>query len=323
MKYKVLLLILVVILVVAICMVTYKQNPANTFYEFTVNPDFMYSDYLYTPLQKFSVGSESDTDLLRVTAVSRPTVNNGIVYLGVFFDMNHPDLVFTYDELVDGLPQSDGSVKEASVECYSNGMWDMCPMHVGVGVSLPSHYPVPSTISAGETRTVIGLDGGTCRAGYYRFTIYFFELDSQGGYGSINTRGERHYVSFVAYIPDISYKPYEVSNVSISICSDEQNGFLAEITPKIKSNKGTLYLDSASVKLEKRKGRDWEVQEDAFCSDSVDSSDRWRDATAIRDPIKLSVESLNADYRLTLHFTEHPDGTGEQYTLTLNLRFDE
>lgn len=29
------------------------------------------------------------------------------------------------------------------------------------------------------------------------------------------------------------------------------------------------------------------------------------------------------EYMLTMIFTEHPDGSGEQYTLTLNLRFDE
>lgn len=37
----------------------------------------------------------------------------------------------------------------------------------------------------------------------------------------------------------------------------------------------------------------------------------------------FSNDDLNKVFRLTLVFTENPDGSGEQYTLTLNLRFDE
>lgn len=156
-------------------------------------------------------------------------------------------------------------------------------------------------------------------SGVYRVT-YRFREHLKGG----NTGEKLYEISHTVILPKIEDTPFEVQRVDIT-----ERALLNtyEVKPVVMINEGSLYIDRMYAKLEKRSGNQWEEEKGAVSV--YDGDEKWRyrggerKYLTVSDRFSVNVDDPSADYRLTLHFTENEDGSGEQYAITLNLRFDE
>ena len=190
-----------------------------------------------------------------------------------------------------------------------------------------------------ETVPFIVLEKGTASvavglpwydSGEYRIT-YFFREYTDDGDGGYRTGQELYSVSHEYYVPEISEKECDLLAVSISDSSNSKGVRLA-----IRSNNGAApYMSCRDVLIERLSGESWlsdSVSADVpstqtdykkydymFRLMQVKNQERYMISPKIHC---IGVESGHL-YRLTVRFTENEDGSGEQYTLTLNLRFDE
>ncbi len=165
--------------------------------------------------------------------------------------------------------------------------------------------------------------------GKYRITIYFRDL-IKNGRNQYSTGNELYSVSFQLTIPDALGSKFDVLTVAPA-CYGLDN-YLHTVGVTLRSNSDELpYINQNRMELYKledgvsREMHDfYEPHPIAFRRDFpfVDDS-TGETITSVADYRVYLVNIPHGDYKLTLHFTENEDGSGEQYTLTLNLRFDE
>lgn len=179
----------------------------------------------------------------------------------------------------------------------------------------------------------------------YRITHYFKpceyiigavslrEIASQG------TPAELYSITHTVEIPAISNKRFDLVSLGLGFSPSEDGiSGMGQIMPTLRVNHGEPpYWDAGASRLEVRTGGKWipAVGEDGANAVKMPNvmgkaGDIYELREYMGEPqvyqtwqLFFDVADRNADYRLTLHFTEKPDGSGEQYTLTLNLRFDE
>ncbi len=179
------------------------------------------------------------------------------------------------------------------------------------------------------------IDGAVSKVGFHvplpaladssQVTLFYrdCDVDAEGG---VTTCSELHSLTFQWEPLPRSNKPFDVVELSFF-----PNGNPDVLWLRANGNAALPYLDQASMCYEKLTDGKW-VQcpsEYEYSSEATRYSmgarleyahERLTDTAGYR----VWAGSLEpGDYRLTATFTENEDGSGEQYTLTLRLRFDE
>ncbi len=174
----------------------------------------------------------------------------------------------------------------------------------------------------------------------YRLTYYFHEVDDTWGYRS----DELYSVSHTVTIPKSSNRRFDLASAGVVSKWVEEYGGGMQIAPIIQVNYGEVpYVQQHLCTVEKREGSRWVKAmcyngEPAFVwrheEDRIYkqmqvrtlkrvSTNMGREYYQVAVSVNISVNDIDALYRVTIPFTEHLDGSGERYTLTLNLRFEE
>ena len=151
--------------------------------------------------------------------------------------------------------------------------------------------------------------------GRYKLTLFFREYETD----SLSTVGDMLDISFEVEIPEADGSRYNLYSVYTKYVEETGAG-IVELLIKSGDEMTHLYLDIESIDA---LGKDAEIlyvrPEQKFFRDICEWNDQYCHYGVIGIPEVDRAETCP----LTLHFTENPDGSGEQYTLTLNLRFDE
>lgn len=159
--------------------------------------------------------------------------------------------------------------------------------------------------------------------GDYRVTLYFRKCDESGS----AVDGDIHRVSFETSVPEHSEKPFDVIQAELST-----DGVFPQVTVLVRQNdrsKPLPYIDRSSftlayedgdklVKVEPRKDTD----SVAFCPDGGSRDGAFAEYSfGLYYPVEEF--DLTKTYRMSVELSSNEDGSGEQYTLTLRLRFEE
>lgn len=161
------------------------------------------------------------------------------------------------------------------------------------------------------------------------YATYLKELVTRG------TPKELYSITHTVSIPAASSKRFDLVDAGL-----RGNSSFGYIKPCIRVNYGDApYIDLTQLKYEKREDGRWvdALQEDG--TSAIVPHKVLGDNSTVRELVheegtsnyyvpqqlflRAGAADPDADYRVTIVFAEHPDGSGEQYTLTLNLRFDE
>ncbi len=178
--------------------------------------------------------------------------------------------------------------------------------------------------------------------GEYRVTYYFREIRGQSTLGD-----ELYSVSHTYSVPEASGSPCDVLGVKATlggfVPSDWRDG---RVTLTLRGNGGDApWLDTGNIgwEIKSASGR-WEdvPNEDGASVEAETSAAYVRlasedstygyiyndvfgcgDAIASYPALDVHIPENDAEYRLTLRFTENGDGSGEEYTLSLVFGFAE
>ncbi len=181
-------------------------------------------------------------------------------------------------------------------------------------------------------------------AGRYRATIVLREYDIEqkcSGDGVYELNFEYNIPERSGGAMDVAYAVLETDE---RICDGETVGLLKLC---LLANGNARYVQPDSIRFERDGITDglsvstvngtadilMESYVSQYNSISAHPSAFYADGVEVDEESRLSVVTLPAmvlrgwergeEYRLSMTFTENPDGSGEQYTLTLRLRFDE
>lgn len=189
-------------------------------------------------------------------------------------------------------------------------------------------------IGAGETKRVY-IPFRYFSPGNYRISYFFRELEKVQGDPELRTTcKELHTVSLFVTIPEKTEKAFDLISFAAreepdeyfeNLDPDDTNTWM-HIWPVLRANfGGTLYpLDA---RLEIKRGLFWGEaelpgrEEKAIRRLRDLTVDRGEDSEFIVMGVDCYFPDPEAEYRLILRFTENEDGSGEEYVLTLNLRF--
>ncbi len=174
----------------------------------------------------------------------------------------------------------------------------------------------------------------------YRFTYLFREMAQEYPRESGD---ELYSISHTVTIPEATEKRFDLVSLGINEHSPRSGGIRSfSVEPIIRVNDGDApYTHYAETTFEKLVNGRWVTSlgsSDTFWSEmpEVLGKQDFRRLEVYQyrredlsnyytlDPyLDLYISDASADYRLTLVFCENEDGSGERYTLTLNLRFEE
>ncbi len=307
------------------------------------NPDFGNVPRVCKPVDLQRVRDcEGDTDLLKIDAINWATSRQGVIKLNTTpaarLSMTSAQLhgnKLVYDR-GDGLCEKlvNGEwvdVGELLVDwarpvlrmyddlsgrqgCYLDPSVEDSEIYRSIAATMPEYEP-----------------GAT-----YRLTYYFREMLSWDRYSD-----QLYSVSHTVKIPAPSDKRFDLITPGLEVYGDGSG--IGRIVPVIRVNWGEApYVQQHLCTVEKRQGSSW-VQalnrfgEPAFVwrheEDRIYkqmqartlkqvSTDLDGEYYQIAISVSISVDDADALYRVTIPFTENLDGSGERYTLTLNLRFD-
>lgn len=152
--------------------------------------------------------------------------------------------------------------------------------------------------------------------GEYRFTINFREVQKHTGKSSfkwIADDTQAHSISFRYTVPEITDKPFDVLDASAFILNNELNHNRHIATVVLRLNNGT----PAPYVLRDGKYCPTAYEKSHFSNEVIPD---WDGNTIVKYYL-VSSEDYADECTETFHFAEHSDGSGEQYDLTLNLRF--
>lgn len=138
--------------------------------------------------------------------------------------------------------------------------------------------------------------------GEYRVTVKFHVAISND-----EVEEEEHRVSFRYTVPKVTKKPFDVLQTSATITNDEYHNNLHRVYVVLRLNHGT---PAPYVLLN---GEYYPAMRERYIDEETDMD--------IERYCVLVSEDYADECTETFHFAEHSDGSGEQYDLTLNLRF--
>ncbi len=324
------------------------------------NPDFGNVPEVCRPYNWVEITDcTGDTDLVRATEYYIDGIEGVTVRFDSAIDLLFTTNHYVNGKLID---RSGKQVNYGEVEKLVDGEWvfqgDIKPYFIMIGgpymqgsPPVPEIY-VPFTNDLGDGQrgvferqvTLYDFDPGAT----YRMTYYYkpYELEAPVDLFDIAEHGtpeELYSISHTVTIPEATGKRFDVVNPGIREHSPRSDGIRGfSIEPVIRVNDGeppyTHYAETTFEKLVNGKWVKSIGSDDTFWAEKsrvlgkqdlrqLEVFQRWReDLSNYRNPdptLRLYISDPSADYRLTLVFYEHPDGSGEQDTLTLNLRFDE
>ena len=265
-----------------------------------------------------------DTDFIEATSYYFTTWN-GAPELGVCFSGEH-DAAVTEKVFEDGMQTSrvrfDNPV---TMERLEDGEWvdlkNIRPDKLATVGGVPDYVVLP----CGGSRILLPFP--IHESGTYRLTYKMRE--STGDYSTGDTL---YSISHTVTVPEATDSRFDI----VSVDYIGQGGVYVAIRPN--TDGAALYLDRARGTIEKKSdGGEYTDITDTDVGLSMnllpeDDEGRYYDtATEPRlcgyDDLFMFRQFLTlkdaGEYRLTLFFTRNPDGTGEQYTLRLNLKFGE
>lgn len=319
------------------------------------NPNFGYADRVFSTGHRIPVTDcTGDTDLLRVEYILPDYAHFGCSKgYEIRFTSARDDLVFSYPHYVDGKQVSENGIPSDAglVERFENSEWvdagTFFYANMYYAGSAPFRSPMKMADGSYSAAILDSADGLFSTPGLYRFTHYFRECVSDDSF-HFETGEQLYSVSHTLEIPEPTTKPFDVLQVMLH--SQERREYEHDRKPyvrlHIRLNGGSLYFDTARAELEVKDGLRWvevappDGKTSAVRLVSEDlpvyqryigaDTDAWNSPAKRGEPVIISKTfDFNvdadpaADYRLTLHFSENEDGSGEQHTLTLRLRFDE
>lgn len=289
-----------------------------------------------------------DTDVL--TAEEVQWARSGPRWLFVRMSASRNVFLTPY-HMVDGEIVDDGGSREGVIEKLVNGEWreiaDMTPHWADLSetpLGVVGNYTFTLALLSDDNpnrkiMNTLMIPMPEYEAGAtYRFTYFFREMLQEY---PRETGAELYSITHTVTIPAATDKRFDLVNWGLEPIEwqDDDDGTASGIiSPTIRVNSGEApYLDYNSTEFEVKDGGKWvrAVSESVYGALNLDLYPDDSDFASLNvtkfdgyyevspPQIRLGVDDLSADYRLTLHFTEHPDGSGEQYTLTLRLRFDE
>ena len=288
--------------------------------------DFGNSDKTFPAANRISISDCSgDTDFIEATSCYFTTLY-GEPQLGVCFSGEH-DAAVTVKVYEDGTQTSPGvwSDDAVTMERLEDGEW----------VDLQSIRPYKLATVGGEPSYVVLPGGGghlllpfpTHESGTYRLTYKMRENT-----GSYSTGDTLYSISHTVTIPEATGSRFDI----VSVDYIDQGGVYVAIRPNM--DDAALYLDRARGTIEKKSdGGGYTDITDSDIGSSMsllreDDVSRYYETSAeprrygyddlfmLRQPLALEDAG---EYRLTLFFAQNPDGSGERYTLRLNLKFDK
>ncbi len=265
-----------------------------------------------------------DTDFVEATSYYFTTWN-GAPQLGVCFSGEH-DAAVTEKVFEDGMQTSRVRFdKPVTMERLEDGEW----------VNLQSIRPYKLATVGGMPDYVVLQSGGSRillpfpihESGTYKLTYKMHE--STGDYSTGDTL---YSISHTVTVPEATGSKFDV----VSVDYIEPGGVYVAIRPNMDG--ATLYLDLAHGTIEKKSdsGEYTDITDTDVGSSMIllpeDDPRRFYDTSS--EPRQSGYDNLfmfrqrltfeeGGEYRLTLFLTQNPDGSGEQYTLRLSLKFDK
>lgn len=182
-------------------------------------------------------------------------------------------------------------------------------------------------------RAIINLRLGSSvlEPGLYRITHYFREDVSHEQY-DYETGPTLYTVTHTVEVPEPSGKPIDLYGVMLSKTPNPVTGDkYGRVAMDFNFGEKEIYWDRARMTLEKQVGAEWVEVEDVSeelpsvklrVPEDAPADDRYAFAPNHMFAYPY-IDDPFAVYRLTLEFVENEDGSGERYTLALNLRFSE
>lgn len=179
--------------------------------------------------------------------------------------------------------------------------------------------------------------------GTYRATYYFREFLPSEHADEVrspshdilaSTSEELYSVSHTYTVPEASGKRFDLFSASCMKWMRDGDVVWYNLRLGVRANRDTVPMAAEVVKLEKRDESGYaELELSEALKDSEDGGwmhmSTYEDALLLGDretptaacyDIELWLDEPEAEYRLTVVFTEHADGTGEEHTLTLRFR---
>ena len=326
MKKKVLLPALLIVVIAALAFAEVWVVSHND-----PNPDFglVREVYSFAHPETPITDCEGDTDILNVEAVIWDEMQ--LMYpLASLRLTAAKDVAFTTGIYSGGATEKDPKYfPKSSIERLEDGEWAEYGELWASHTSLLMHGEPPfSGMSAGTMEWEFGIpvnDPGT-----YRITVYFRELLSREYY-RYATGDELYHVTFTITIPEASKKPFDVISMRIDGYGYWDRVSAAHIAIRMNGEKN-ICMDLAMGTLEMFKDGEWVdvthhlqklTEEDIAQGAYRYIGDLWRNGNVYHCSAHFNAIDIEYEHRLKLEFCENDDGTGERYTLTLRLRFDE
>lgn len=285
-----------------------------------------------------------DSSLLEAVSLSTQGYMSGIGTITVKLRVKGPEhgVLFGTDMYTDG-QGTESDMPGAVIEKYDGGEWQF---YANGRYFSPIFQHTPMHFDPGaETDQEISFDSGL-GAGRYRVTLFFREItETRYTYNNyrITTAPELSSVGFTFELPETpkTGKPYELRRAELKKLDAEDAADAVvnciTLTAADGNVKFPLYLSKSSVELYENSGgrlkkvgdcsdgrviptirRGYECAEDGFYV-----GDLYRSITMNYGGFALYGTDYGKKYALKMTFAENEDGTGEQYSLVLNLVFDE
>lgn len=273
-----------------------------------------------------------DSDLLDVYLC-----DSGVTYdlLDIRLKTKSPEygIAFCTDMFIDG-ERIESDAPEVVIEKYDGSEWqwyknsEYWDRVESMGIFY--HYTDP-----GSERTEEILFKNA-EAGLYRITLFFREITEKEDSHVLNTAPELRSVSFTFEVPDTD-KPYNLCEASLERRDIGGADALLEVNLRAANEdvKFPIYLSKSSIELYENSGGRLKkvggfsdgrvesilpgVQDNPDDCYACESWDRFMRYGAF---VFYGID-YDKEYALKMTFFENEDGTGERYSLVLNLVFDE
>ncbi len=160
--------------------------------------------------------------------------------------------------------------------------------------------------------------------GRYRVTLEFHELEKRGN--TYRRDSKPHFVSFQLTVPDYTSARFDIVDVGIL-----QSGNYPCFQISLRSNDGSAhpFIDSNLFEVSHVSGNTTtHIKQDGDAIVLASDNGAWGSSdigvySLMGINIPIDEFDTSGKYVVKIGLSSNPDGSGERYTLTLNLRFEE
>ncbi len=278
------------------------------------------------------VGIEGDSDIMSPVCIF-PTQCSGESFCPtVSFEVKDGmEIALTslrYKNVSSAPESSDANTKKGVVEKKQNGQWVFYSDIVYGGVSTMIPKKIPFQVESGQYTQPVCIPWYD--PGEYRITYFFREFIEHED-GKFSTGEQLFQVSHTVEVPPTDGNVLDIIAVGVSTSELQDSVALAVTTTQldempwlsckdvdIQEWNGSGWSHNSSVSAHFTYPREYIRQNYVYPMLGVEHPERY----ATVPNIVCEGVDKEGSYRLTLHFCENEDGSGEQYELSLNVRFD-